>query len=59
MILVNLNAMDVGNKKIICINLKGGKKWHIDHVFPVKAFFDYKITNIKLINSLEKLATTT
>jgi hypothetical protein len=31
------------------------KNWHIDHVFPVKAFNDYKVHDIKLINCLENL----
>jgi hypothetical protein len=30
-------------------------KWHLDHVFPVKAFNDYCIRDIKLINCLENL----
>jgi len=29
--------------------------WHVDHVFPVKAFVDYNIQDIKLINTLENL----
>lgn len=32
-----------------------GKSYHIDHIYPIKAFFDYKIKNIKLINCLENL----
>jgi hypothetical protein len=31
------------------------KKWHIDHFFPVKAFLDFGINDIKLINCLENL----
>lgn len=31
------------------------KSWHIDHVFPIKAFCDYKIKDISLINCLENL----
>lgn len=30
-------------------------KWHIDHIFPIKAFFDHGITDLKLINCLENL----
>ena len=29
--------------------------WHIDHIFPVKAFVDYKIFNVKLINCFDNL----
>jgi len=32
-----------------------GKKWHLDHVFPIKSFCDYEITDISLINCLENL----
>lgn len=42
-------------------NLKE-QKWHIDHIFPVKAFLDYNLHNlleeekfIKIINSLDNL----
>ena len=31
------------------------EKWHLDHVFPIKAFLDYGIDDIKLINSLDNL----
>lgn len=31
------------------------KKWHIDHIFPIAAFVDYGVTNLKLINCLENL----
>ena len=30
-------------------------KWHIDHIFPIKAFFDHGISDLKLINCLENL----
>jgi hypothetical protein len=30
-------------------------KWHLDHIFPVKAFVEHGITDIKLINCLENL----
>lgn len=29
--------------------------WHIDHIFPISAFFDHNIYNIKLINALDNL----
>jgi hypothetical protein len=29
--------------------------WHLDHVFPIKAFIDYGITDLKLINCLDNL----
>jgi hypothetical protein len=31
------------------------KKWDIDHIFPIAAFSDYNIEDIKLINCLENL----
>ena len=31
------------------------KNWHLDHVFPIKAFIDYGINDIKLINCLQNL----
>jgi hypothetical protein len=31
------------------------KKWHIDHIFPIKAFLDHGITDLSLINSLDNL----
>jgi hypothetical protein len=34
--------------------LKNGN-WHVDHIFPVKAFVDHGIKDIKLINCLENL----
>ena len=30
-------------------------KWHIDHIFPIKAFADYGIKDTRLINCLENL----
>jgi hypothetical protein len=30
-------------------------EWHIDHIYPIKAFLDYDINDIKLINSLDNL----
>jgi hypothetical protein len=31
------------------------QKWHLDHIFPIKAFLDYGIKDMKLINCLENL----
>jgi len=31
------------------------KAWHVDHIFPIKAFLDHGILDIKKINSLENL----
>tara|TARA_Y100000310_G_scaffold325810_1_gene389869 strand:- start:399 stop:1214 length:816 start_codon:yes stop_codon:yes gene_type:complete len=31
------------------------RKWHLDHIFPIKAFLDFGIKDIKLINCLENL----
>ncbi len=31
------------------------KEWHLDHYHPIKAFLDYGIRDIKLINCLENL----
>jgi len=36
-------------------NLIKEQQWHIDHFFPIKAFLDYGIKDIKLINCLENL----
>jgi len=30
-------------------------RWHLDHIFPLKAFLDYHIRDIKLINCLDNL----
>ena len=30
-------------------------KYHIDHIFPIQAFVDYNIRDIKLINCLDNL----
>jgi len=30
-------------------------EWHVDHIFPVSAFLDYGITDVKIINSLDNL----
>lgn len=35
------------------------EKWHIDHIFPIKAFVDYDIKDLSLINCLENLRPTT
>lgn len=29
--------------------------WHLDHIFPIQAFLEYKIHDIKLINNLDNL----
>lgn len=31
------------------------QKWHIDHIFPVKAFMEHGITDLKIINHLDNL----
>jgi len=31
------------------------KNWSLDHVFPIKAFVDYGIVDVRLINSLDNL----
>ena len=31
------------------------KKWEVDHVFPIKAFLDYGISDLKIINCLDNL----
>lgn len=36
------------------VNVKDGS-WDIDHIFPIKAFVDYKILDPKIINSLDNL----
>lgn len=30
-------------------------KWHIDHIFPIRAFYAYGITDLKIINALDNL----
>lgn len=30
-------------------------EWHIDHIYPIKAFLDHSITDVKIINCLENL----
>lgn len=32
-----------------------GGKWHVDHIFPIKAFIDHGISDLKIINSLDNL----
>ena len=34
------------------------KSWHIDHIFPVKAFIENGITDLKIINCLSNLRPT-
>lgn len=29
--------------------------WHIDHIYPIKAFIEYGITDLKIVNCLENL----
>jgi len=29
--------------------------WHLDHIFPIQAFIEYNIKDLKLINCLENL----
>lgn len=36
------------------IKVKNGK-WHLDHIFPIKAFLEKGIQDIKLMNSLDNL----
>lgn len=31
------------------------RKWHIDHIFPIKAFLEYGISDLKIINALDNL----
>ena len=35
--------------------IKNKIDWDVDHIFPIKAFLDYGIQNIKLINTLDNL----
>lgn len=37
------------------LNKKKKKKWHIDHISPLKAFVDYGILDVALANSLKNL----
>lgn len=32
-----------------------GTNWHLDHIFPIVAFQDYGITDIRIINALDNL----
>lgn len=32
-----------------------GKEWHVDHIFPIQAFLDHKIFDLKVINRLDNL----
>lgn len=32
-----------------------GKEWHVDHIFPIQAFIDHNILDLKIINSLDNL----
>lgn len=31
------------------------REWHVDHIFPIKAFLDHGILDLKVINALENL----
>lgn len=31
------------------------KKWHLDHLFPIQAFFDHSISDARIINALDNL----
>lgn len=31
------------------------KRWHVDHIYPIKAFADYGVTDVKIINGLDNL----
>lgn len=35
-------------------HVKDGK-WHVDHIFPIKAFLDFGISDLKIINALDNL----
>lgn len=39
------------NWKLVCEE----QQWHLDHIFPIKAFLDLGIFNLKIINSLDNL----
>lgn len=43
----------------ICNHFNWGKikdeKWHLDHIFPIQAFLDYGIKDVKLMNCLNNL----
>ena len=36
-------------------NMVKDGRWHVDHIFPIKAFMDYGITDLKIINALDNL----
>lgn len=31
------------------------QRWHLDHIFPIKAFVDYGVDDVKIINGLDNL----
>lgn len=31
------------------------RPWHIDHIFPIKAFLDFGISDLKIVNALDNL----
>lgn len=45
------NHIDNHPNMVNCI----GKCWHVDHIFPIKAFLDYGIEDLSIINCLENL----
>ena len=55
--LLGYTAKDLQNHIINHPNWNNVKdtEWHLDHIFPVKAFVDHGITDIKLINCLDNL----
>lgn len=36
-------------------NLIKDQTWHVDHIFPIKAFFDHGIYDVKVINRLDNI----
>ena len=56
-VLLGYDYKELQNHIINHVNYEKVKngKWHIDHIFPIKAFSDYKIYDLSLINCLENL----
>jgi hypothetical protein len=56
-LLLGYNDQDLKNHIINHANWPNvkDKKWHIDHIFPIQAFIDYNISDLKIINCLENL----
>jgi hypothetical protein len=38
-----------------CFDSIKDKDWHIDHIFPIKAFLEYGITDADIVNALDNL----